>query len=220
MPQPMDSGSGCILSVSLSIAGDLAALVIPVATSDTGGNGDGTAYHAVRAFDSELLSLLCAAMTTNCWVRGVSGTPMDNGFLPWSKGYSSATAPGTISGGCVSAETGALVTYYPYSADRIVGDRLRHSRMIVPGVAISGLTVSGQINLSNAYYTALAAFANKLVDGFTDTDGSFTYTFYRVLAAPPPKTKGGLPNTALVRLETTPRVQNNLGVQRRRILPH
>lgn len=212
-PAGLASNKGVILSINMNVGGDLAEIVIPCATDDTLLTAANRCQEACAAAENELFPLLTAAMSSSAYIRYVQGQGMDDGMIPYRKGYNATAFPGTISGGTVEAHNGALVTFYADPADLSPGQRMRHSRMILPGVPQSALTTEGWITAG--HQLLLMSLASQMQLGFASA-GVTPPKFYRVLAS---KKRTDPPSTSLIRLSDQMQTRWYAGIQRRRIKP-
>lgn len=217
MPQPgLKSDKGVVATVGLMVGVDRAALVIPMATDDLSVSKENLCEQALDALkvtftDASFLKLLA----TSCHLTYIQCEGMDDGQYPARIDYPTNAHPGT--GGAIGppASVGALVTFYAEFADLAANERMKHSRMTIPGIPASYL--SGAILTAEAqgFYNT---FANQMLDGFRGTDPGGPI-WYRVLSAPQPVTKGGLPATDLVRIGRVV-LRWYPGTVKRRVLPH
>lgn len=209
----LTSDKGVVLTVGINVIDDRCALVLPIATDSTGIAALAFCQTAVESFEQGALPLLLDVLSTLAWVSFIQAQGMDAGTLyPYRKDFANIDNPGTVITDPLPSSVGALITFYEDTRDITPGDRMRHSRVIVPGIA-EGMVDLGRIN--SGALANLQTFGDALVQGFKKTGGSDP-KFYRVLSAP----KVGDGNAvALKRLVTTSFVRGYVGAQRRRLLP-
>lgn len=211
----LKSDKGAVVTVWGQFASNRWAIVIPVATDDTGVSRldlCGKARDAVAAIvnGTNFTDLLSA----DCSIMAIQAHGMDDGCIPAAVNYSVTDHPGTGGAAGPPPTVGGLITFYPDPLDVPAGQRLPHSREIVPGIPAAAL-VDGTVTA--AFQAKMALHAGDQVDGFND--GGTGPTFYRVLAAPKRGAGGHPPATTLTRLVSSA-LRAYCGTVRLRGTPH
>lgn len=216
MPQPAAlSDQGAVLTVGIVVHGSRAALVLPVASVTNGIDPTNVCFQAVDAFNADCMSPLLDLLSTDAYISHISAVGMDSGSYPFRMDFAATDHPGTGMADALPAQIGGLVTFYAEAADLLPGARMRHSRMIIPGIS-EGMVTEGVTD--PAYDTDLQTLAALIAVGGFTAPTSPSGLFLRYLAAPP----GGIGapiNVPLVRIGQSV-TRRYLGTQRGRITPH
>lgn len=199
MPQPlMTSEKGVLVTVGIVSGSNRAALVIPLATTAEVATGNDICQLAVEAVEeSTFMTHLLACLSEDSYVAFIQAHGQDNAKIPYRTDFSADTLPGTGAAGVMPTSVGILITFYAEPGDLAENDRLRHSRMIIPGIPSAFMTAG---MLSTAGQAAGLLVAQDLVGGFVKT-GDAAPVWYRVMGVPASVPKGGMPNTPLIRIQ-------------------
>lgn len=213
MQPALTSDKGVVIVIGVKVHDDRACVVLPCATDSPSVNADILCSEAVLSAKEALVPLITPCLSSYAEITFIEAHPMDAGTAqPYREDFVVGTYPGEEVEEALPASVGGLMCFYQEPADGTPGAALRHSRMNLPGIAESMVTLS---RLTTGALTDLNTLANKQVDGFKRTAGTITY--YRVLAAP---AADGGNAVNLIRLTQTPVARGYVGTQRRRLLPH
>ena len=209
MPQPsgMMNDSGVIVTIGIQNVLDRCAIVLPLGTSATFDKVLGCQQVCTGIFDT-IMPLLLACISENSYVTFIAAEGMVDGVIPHRNDYIPTDNPGTRSGVPMPSQVAGLLAFYEDPDDATPGSRMRVGKNFLPGISTND--VEGD-HLDDALLSAMQALSEALVSGFMD---SASNEWYRVLAAPKPRT----PGTALKRIAA----HNERGyvcTQRRRLIP-
>jgi hypothetical protein len=210
-PAGMTNSNGVILSAGFFGNGEAFEIVLPLATNSTSLDDSNLCQDAAQAFEAGPLVVdLLAILSSSVSLVFVAAEGMTNGCIPWRDSFAIGVNPGTS--GPVAAPTNAcaLGVIYQDPADVGFGTRIAMAKTFFSGIATTQI-------VQNSITTALVALINTWLD---DCQGGFpsildpTFSWYRVLTVPKPRTAG----TPIKRL-LLPQARGNIYTQKRRLVP-
>jgi len=207
----MTSDKGVILTVGIRCNGDRTAIVIPIATDNTGMDKKTLCDQAIEDFEPTTLDKICACLSEDAYVTHTQAVGMDNAFIPRRRDFAPEDYPGLRAAICETSQVAGLLAFYSEPDDLEEGGRVRVGKNFISGFPDEDL--SGDA-LSSGLVTALDACAQWLAEGWTNS-ASGGGKWYRVVSAPP-KGSAAAPLIRTGAWDT----RGYTGTQRRRLIPH
>lgn len=207
-PTGMQNDNGLILTIGVGGAdAGLSAVVLPMC-SDSDIDKNKSANSFIDGFTGDL-SAFTGIISSDAFIAFIQVEGMVDGIVPARKDFAPTDQPGTRGAGLAPAQVSALAYWYEDSRD-VVGptEKLRVGKCFLPGLCKDDV---GAVGIVSDVVDQIGTWANDLQAGITDGDGN---TWYRVLAAPKPRTPG-----QDIRRTYANGGRNYICTQRRRLLP-
>lgn len=208
----MTNDTAVIATIGILVNGERAACVMPFGNnSETGLTKLNACADLVESIETNCMDNITALMSINAEVTFISCEGMVDGLIPSRSDFPSGTHQGSAEGDSLPPTVAGLIIFYEDPRDVITGHKLRVAKNFIP--AMSELQYVGGA-VTAEYLTNANTLATQVQQGIGSTADP-SANWYRVLAAPKPRTAGqNLKRTVDIT------VRGYIGTQRRRQLPH